>query len=100
MNKNGFTLTELMIVIIIISGLMYLIVPNITSTKKALDDKTCDAYIELVNSQIQAYKLEYDDIPLTLTDLVNGNYIKSEKCPNGNVINYVDGVATKGIYES
>ncbi len=100
MNKKGFTLTELLIVVIIISGLMYLIVPNITSTKKALDDKTCDAYIELVNSQIQAYKLEYDEVPLTLTDLVNSNYIKSDKCPNGNVINYVDGVASKSLNES
>lgn len=93
-NKRGFTLTELMIVLIIISGLMYLVIPNITTTKSSLDNKTCKAYVELVNTQIQAYTIDNDVVPADLQTLVNENYIKSETCPDGTTINYENGVAS------
>ncbi len=93
MNKKGFTLTELLIVLIIISGLMYLVIPNITSTKSNLDKQTCEAYVELVNAQIQAYYLENNSYPLDLQTLVADNYIKSETCPDGSIIIYEDNSA-------
>jgi len=94
MNKKGFTLTELMIVLIVISGLMYLVIPNITSTKNSLDKKTCDAYIELVNTQIQAYLIDHDQLPTDLGVLMTENYIKSTTCPDQSIIYYQNGVAT------
>ncbi|QVK19196.1 prepilin-type N-terminal cleavage/methylation domain-containing protein [Mycoplasmatota bacterium] len=94
MNKRGFTLTELMIVLIIISGLMYLVIPNITSTKSSLDNKTCKAYIELVNTQIQAYRIDNDELPIGLQTLVDEKYIKSDTCPDGSIIKYENGVAS------
>ncbi len=94
MNKKGFTLIELMIVIIIISGLMYLVIPNITSTKSSLDSKTCNAYVELVNTQVEAYLVDHETNPASLKELVDGHYIKSETCPDGTEILYDEGIAS------
>ncbi|HEY8364627.1 MAG TPA: competence type IV pilus major pilin ComGC [Haloplasmataceae bacterium] len=96
MNKQGFTLTELLIVLIVISGLMFLIIPNLTHTKSNIDDKTCDAYMELVNSQIQAYFLEHDAYP-TIEDLLSEGYIKSTTCPNSNTRLIIDTESHKVI---
>lgn len=88
MNKRAFTLAEIIVVIIIISGLMFLLVPNIINTKTKIEEKTCFAYIELVNAQIQAYYLEYSSYPESLETLVLDGYIKSTTCPNGKIIYY------------
>lgn len=95
MNKKGFTLGEVLIVIIIISGLMFLIIPNITNTKSKIDEKTCDVYVELVNAQISAYYLEHNEYPENLEILVEEGYIKSSTCPNGKIIYYNNNIASK-----
>lgn len=97
MNKKGFTLIEMMIVVIIISGLMYLIVPNIINSKESIDNKTCDAYIELVDSQIQAYILDTDQSPLDLNTLYEAGYITSTTCPNGEVLTIVNNETIKVV---
>ncbi len=94
MNQKGFTLTELMIVLIVISGLMFLIIPNISNTKESLDHKSCEAYVELVNTQIQAYVIDHNMLPSDLQTLVDENYIKSTTCFDGTSISYIDGVAS------
>ena len=82
MKNNGFTLTEMMIVLVIICGLMFLVIPNISNTRNNIDGMTCDAYQTLVNSQIQAYFFEHGVYP-TLEDLTEGEYIYSSHCPDG-----------------
>lgn len=83
MNKKGFTLTELMIVLVVISGLMYLLIPNASKSKASLQGETCDAYIMLVNSQIESYYLENGEYPEDLQELIEQKFIKYDHCPNG-----------------
>lgn len=94
MNKRAFTLAEVLLVLVMISGLMFLIIPNVNNTKSNIDDKTCKAYIELVNSQIQNYYLENGHYPENLGELVDNNYLRSTTCPNGSEIDYQDNVAS------
>ena len=77
MNKKAFTLAEVIIVIIIISGLMFLIIPNIVTTKTKIEENFC-AYVELVNAQIQTYYLENNYYPESLEVLVSEGYIKAQ----------------------
>lgn len=90
MNKNAFTLTEMLIVLIIISSLMFLVIPNISKSKKNIDNQTCDAYIILVESQIQAYIIENGSLPIDIDALVNEGYIQSKNCPNGELLEIID----------
>jgi len=95
MNKRGFTLTELMIVLVVISGLMYLLIPNASKSKASMQSETCDAYIMLVNSQIESYYLEYGVYPDSMDELIEHKYLKYDHCPNGKLleINPVDHTA-------
>ena len=43
--NNGFTLTEMLLVLLIVSGLSMLVIPNVIRTKDTIDDKSCQAYI-------------------------------------------------------
>lgn len=90
MKKNGFTLIEMLLVLAIIGSLLFLIVPNLTVQKSNADIKSCNAYIELVRTQMQLYELDNDVIP-TVQDLVDNNYIKSTACPNGKVLTIIGG---------
>ena len=57
-NENGFTLIEMMIVLLIISVLILIAIPNVTKHSATIDEKGCDAYIRMVEGQVQAYKME------------------------------------------
>jgi competence protein ComGC len=83
-NQKGFTLIEMLIVLFIISILILITVPNIMKHMNTIDDKGCKAYVQMVQGQVESYRMEYKTIP-TLDDLVEKEYLKEgmEKCPNG-----------------
>lgn len=84
LNQKGFTLVEMMIVLLIISVLLLVTIPNIAKHTATIDSKGCDAYINMVSAQIEAYKLEFKEIP-TLLSLNTAGFVKEEKlvCPGG-----------------
>ena len=57
-NKRGFTLVEMMIVLLIVSVLSLLIIPNVNQTKSAVNEKGKYALSQLVQTQISLYKFE------------------------------------------
>ena len=50
-NKKGFTLIEILVILL-------LVIPNVTSKNRLVKEKSCDAQIEVVNSQIILYEIE------------------------------------------
>lgn len=44
-NEKAFTLIEMMIVLLIISVLILVAIPNVTKHSKSIDTKGCDAYL-------------------------------------------------------
>nr|WP_155961268.1 competence type IV pilus major pilin ComGC [Sporosarcina sp. P33] len=85
-NEKGFTLIEMMIVLLIITVLILIAIPNVTKHSKSIDDKGCDAYVKMVEGQVQAYKMDKKEIP-TITKLTEGGYLpESPACPNGSAI--------------
>lgn len=82
--EDGFTLVEMLIVLLIITVLILLIVPNLTSKGSHIHDKGCDALVMTVQAQVSAYQLDNGKLPNNLESLVSENYISNEqkKCEN------------------
>jgi competence protein ComGC len=86
MNDKGFTLIEMLIVLLVISILLIITIPNVTKHNSVINNKGCGAFVKMVEGQVQAYKMEHDGTIPTLDELMSEGYIKSRKCPNGNEI--------------
>ncbi len=83
-NEKGFTLIEMMIVLLVISILVIITIPNISKHQVLIRNKGCDAYINMVTAQMEAYKMELETIVApTIDDLLTGGYIPNRECPNG-----------------
>ncbi|MEK4229929.1 competence type IV pilus major pilin ComGC [Solibacillus sp. FSL H8-0538] len=86
-NERGFTLIEMLIVLLIISVLILVTIPNVTKHFASIDAKGCDAYVNMVQGQVEAYRVETMKYP-TMQDLVDNQYLQTENttCPNGETI--------------
>jgi len=95
-NEKGFTLVEMMIVLMIISVLIILIVPNLRNQTETVNSKGCEALISVVQSQTNAYYLDEGSYPSTIDKLASEKYIKNEQksCPNGKKLIIEDGVVS------
>lgn len=95
-NERGFTLIEMMIVLLIISVLILVAIPNVAKSSKSIDEKGCNAYVKMVQGQTEAYKLEKNQYPQSLNDLLKEDYLPKEPaipvCPDGRAIDIKDGV--------
>ena len=86
LNERGFTLIEMMIVMLVISVLLIITVPSIVKNQETVNKKGCEAYIKMVEGQIQSYKLKENKTP-SKAELISGGYIKDgASCPGGNDI--------------
>lgn len=57
--RRGFTLIEILIVVVIIGLLAALVIPNITTTAQDAARSTAHSQLSSVRSQIELYKLRY-----------------------------------------
>lgn len=84
-NEKGFTLIEMLVVLLVISILLIIMIPNVSKHNTVVNNKGCDALVKMVEGQIQAYEIEHGKKP-TMDELTDGKYIKSNKCPNGKTL--------------
>ncbi|WP_328589528.1 competence type IV pilus major pilin ComGC [Priestia abyssalis] len=97
LKKNGFTLIEMLVVMLVISILLLIMIPNLLKNNEAINGKGCEAYVKTVQAQVEVYKIENEnDIP-TIEELKNDAYIDAETCPNGDILQINDkGEVTSG----
>lgn len=97
-NQKGFTLVEMLVVLLIISVLILITVPNVTKHFETVDTKGCEAYIKMVQGQVEAYKMEKLEYPTDVYALMNDDYLpkleegQTPKCPNGQEIEINNGL--------
>ena len=91
-NKKGFTLLEMVVVVMIIAILFLLTIPNVSKVIDSVDNNACDALTRVVDSAIVQYKLTYGQYPSSIGDLVSAGLISDEQtsCSNGKNI-YISG---------
>lgn len=95
MNKKGFTILEMIIVLSIIALIFLLTLPNIRQKQEIIQEKGCEALIEVVNAQSLLYEIDHLTPPGSISDLISGGYLKEtqRRCPNGGMIELSNGEA-------
>ena len=78
-NEDGFTLIEMVFVVLIIAALLLIFVPNISKTREKAVDKSEEAVVKVVETQKEAYLLENGGDSVSVEQLVNSNYITEEQ---------------------
>lgn len=89
-NQKGFTLIEMLFVLMIISILIILIVPNLSTKSEEVYSEGCEALVAVVQTQVDSYYLDNGSYPVSLDTLETDKYITSSQqtCKNGKVIPY------------
>lgn len=84
MNEKGFTLIEMLIVLLIISILLLITIPNVTKHNQSIQTKGCEGLVNMVQAQVSAYQMDNDGVIPTFQQLQDGQYVKEGiACPNG-----------------
>ncbi|MDR1568091.1 MAG: prepilin-type N-terminal cleavage/methylation domain-containing protein [Streptococcaceae bacterium] len=78
MRAKAFTLIEMLIVLVIISVLILLFVPNLSKHKTTVEEKGQAAVIKVVESQGELYELNIGETP-TLKLLQENEYITEKQ---------------------
>jgi general secretion pathway protein G len=86
-NRKGFTLVELLVVVLILGALAAIAIPRITHSAQTAKENACAANIDLMNSQIELYAADHDgSYPSSLNTIAGDpNYFPdgSPSCPMG-----------------
>ncbi len=82
MKNEGFTLLEMLMVVFIIATLLILTIPNITSHKDGVEETSCEAYADLIQTQMAAYQLVENEEP-SISSLISKGYITTDTCSDG-----------------
>ena len=97
-NEKGFTLIEIMIVVLIIGILLAIAVPNFIRARETSRAKACVSNLKQIDSAKEQWAMDNKktalDTPVLATDLVGATlYIKSMPvCPSGGT--YVEGAVS------
>ncbi|TFB23813.1 prepilin-type N-terminal cleavage/methylation domain-containing protein [Filobacillus milosensis] len=96
-NQKGFTLIEMLIVLLIISVLLIITIPNVVKYNTLVEDKGCEAFEDMVQSEVQLYKIEKGVYPTTITDIEGIDTSTKNSCTDWTDITIgTDGVVSIG----
>lgn len=92
-DQAGFTLVEMLLVLLVITVLLLIMIPNVTKNSGIIGEKGCEALVKMVEAQVQAYRLENGASPTNIQDLNDPEYLGGKfddegelACPNGAVL--------------
>jgi len=83
MDKKGFTLTEIIIVLAIISALTAIAVPSYAKFKSSSIREVCIGNLRKLDDCLMLYNLELGVYPATVAEMVPDYLRKEPKCSQG-----------------
>lgn len=99
--RRGFTLVEIMVVVVIIGILATLVIARVVGQSDKARVQTTRSMLTQVASQLDIFKLDHGRYPEALEDLIVApNYVKPEKYPPEGYLKEfpVDGWGNRLIY--
>jgi len=99
-NNKGFTLVELMVVVVIIGILVAIAVPLYSNVQESAKEKTCYANQRILEGAVAQYSADHDGGFTDVPGLVSGDYIQEapqcKDASDGYTINTTTGKVTAG----
>lgn len=89
--KKGFTLVELLVVVLILGALAAIAIPRISQSAESAKINACKTNVDLINSQIELYYANTGDWPADLKSIAgNEDYFPdgAPVCPLGTNYSY------------
>lgn len=89
--EKGFTLVELLVVVLILGALAAIAIPRISQSAETAKINACKTNVNLINSQIELYRANTGDWPSNLNDLVSASEYFPDglpECPFGDAYSY------------
>ena len=80
--RKGFTLVELLIVVLILGALAAIAVPRIIGGAHSAKTNACKTNVDVINSQIELYYANEDVWPTVLTDVTTDDDYFPDGEPN------------------
>jgi general secretion pathway protein G len=99
--EKGFTLVELLVVVLILGALAAIAIPRISQSAETAKINACKTNVDLINSQIELYYANKGVWPKTLEDVVkDSEYFPdgAPECPLGTAYSY-DSTTTHRVAE-
>ncbi|MGM9902783.1 hypothetical protein A5844_002201 [Enterococcus sp. 10A9_DIV0425] len=75
---KSFTLIEMLIVLLVISALVLLFIPNISRYRDHVNKEGREAVLQLIDAQKELYSLQNDGKIPSIDELLKEGYIKQE----------------------
>ena len=88
--EKGFTLVELLVVVLILGALAAIAIPRISQSAETAKINACKTNVNLLNSQIELFRANTGDWPKSLNDLDGSDYFPDglPECPFGTTYSY------------
>lgn len=84
--QGGFTLVELLVVIVVIGILVAIVVPRLSGAKDSANRASCQSNLRLLQTGLAQYYAENEEYPADLDDVqVNA---KAKQCPADGTYTY------------
>lgn len=90
-NDKGFTLIELMIVVVILGILASIAIPRFNYKVMEAKDVKTQADIKIIQNAVDLFYLDFNDYPDSVSELVEEGYLHSEPLQVDGTSSYVIG---------
>lgn len=81
LRRSGFTLIEVMVVIVIVGILLALLLPNLVRSKHQGQLASCEHSLRAMASAMENYNAQNKRYPDSLARLTQANYVQRVVCP-------------------